>query len=64
MEIGIGEDGHERLNNITGTTHGLTIDIELGRVYFYTILYGDKNFIQMIKGDTAKRLRYGKFIAL
>lgn len=64
VEIGIGEDGHERLNNITGTTHGLTIDIELGRVYFYTILYGDKNFIQMIKGDTAKRLRYGKFIAL
>ncbi len=64
VEIGIGEDGHERLNNITGTTYGLTIDIELGRVYFYTILYGDKNFIQMIKGDTAKRLRYGKFIAL
>ena len=64
VELGIGEDGHERLNNIVGTEHGLIVNIELGRVYFYTILYGEKNFIQMLKGDTAKRLRYGKIIAL
>jgi len=42
----------------------LIVNIELGKVYFYTILYGEKNFIQMLKGDTAKRLRYGKIIAL
>lgn len=64
VELGIGEDGHERLNNIVGTEHGLIVNIELGKVYFYTILYGEKNFIQMLKGDTAKRLRYGKIIAL
>ena len=64
VDMSIGEDGLERLNNITGTSHGLTVDIELGRVYFYTVLYGDKNFMQMLKGDTAKRLRYGKIIAL
>ena len=64
VELGIGEDGYERLNNIVGTEHGLIVNIELGKVYFYTILYGEKNFIQMLKGDTAKRLRYGKIIAL
>ena len=64
VELGIGEDGHEHLNNIVGTEHGLIVNIELGKVYFYTILYGEKNFIQMLKGDTAKRLRYGKIIAL
>ena len=63
-EIVTAEDGHDRLNNITGTSNGLLVDIELGKVYFYAILYGDKNFMQMLKGDTAKRLKYGKIIAL
>ena len=33
-----------------------------GQIYFYTFLYGDKTFMQMLKGDTAKRLVSGKII--
>lgn len=52
----------ERLNDITNSRSGLVIDIIPGQIYFYTFVYGDKTIIQMLKGDTAKKLKSGKII--
>ena len=52
----------ERLNDVMNTGSGLIVDINPGQIYFYTFLYGDKTFMQMLKGDTAKRLVSGKII--
>ena len=52
----------ERLNDVLNTASGLIVDINPGQIYFYTFLYGDKTFMQMLKGDTAKRLVSGKII--
>ena len=52
----------QRLNDIYDSRSGLIIDIELNQIYFYTFLYGDKTFMQMLKGDTAKKLKSGKII--
>ena len=52
----------ERLNDVLNTGSGLIVDINPGQIYFYTFLYGDKTFMQMLKGDTAKRLVSGKII--
>ena len=52
----------ERLNDISDPTQGLTVEIIPGQIYFYTFLYGDKTFVQMMKGDTAKKLKSGKII--
>ena len=55
-------ENKQRLNDIVNSRSGLTIDIEQNRIYFYTFLYGDKTIIQMLKGDTAKKLKSGKLI--
>ena len=52
----------QRLNDIYDSRSGLIVDIELNQIYFYTFLYGDKTFMQMLKGDTAKKLKSGKII--
>ena len=52
----------ERLNDVLNTGSGLIVDINPGQIYFYTFLYGDKTFMQMLKGDTAKKLVSGKII--
>ena len=51
-----------RLNDVIDTRSGLIIDIIPGQIYFYTFLYGDKTIVQMLKGDTAKKLKSGKII--
>ena len=51
-----------RLNDITDSRSGLVIDVNPGQLYFYSFLYGDKTIIQMLKGDTAKKLKSGKII--
>ena len=51
-----------RLNDITNSRSGLVIDINPGQLYLYTFLYGDKTIIQMLKGDTATKLKSGKII--
>lgn len=55
-------ENEQRLNDIVNSRSGLIIDITPGQVYFYTFLYGDKTIIQMLKGDTAKKLKSGKLI--
>ena len=52
----------ERLNDVIDTRSGLIVDIEPNQIYFYTFLYGDKTIVQMLKGDTAKKLKSGKII--
>ena len=52
----------ERLNDIYKTRSGLVVDVMPGQIYFYTFLYGDKTFIQMLKGEQPKRLKYGKIM--
>lgn len=52
----------ERLNDIYNTRSGLLVDVEPNQIYFYTFLYGDKTIIQMLKGEDAKKLKYGKIM--
>jgi len=52
----------ERLNDVYDSRSGLVIDIIPGQIYLYTFLYGDKTFMQMLKGDDAKKLKSGKLI--
>ena len=52
----------ERLNDVVDTRSGLTIELNLEQIYFYTFLYGEKDFMQMVRGDRAKRLKSGKLI--
>ena len=52
----------ERLTDIVDTRSGLIIDLNVEQIYFYTFLFGEKDFMQMIKGDQAKRLKSGKLI--
>ena len=54
----------ERLNNIIDERSGLIIDVIPGQVYFYSFYYGYKTLVQMMRGDTSKKLKSGKFIAL
>ena len=52
----------ERLNDVIDSRSGLIVNIEPNTIYFYTFLYGDKDFMQMLKGDTAKKLKSGKIM--
>ena len=54
----------ERLSDIVNTRSGLTIDLNTEQIYFYTFLYGEKDFMQMVKGDQAKRLKSGKIVLI
>ncbi len=54
----------ERLGDIVNTRSGLTIDLNTEQIYFYTFLYGEKDFMQMVKGDQAKRLKSGKIVLM
>lgn len=55
-------ENDERLNDVFNSRSGLVVDVEPNQIYFYTFLYGDKTFMQMLKGDTAKKLKSGKII--
>ena len=52
----------ERLSDVVDTRSGLTIELNIEQIYFYTFLYGEKDFMQMVRGDRAKRLKSGKLI--
>ena len=52
----------ERLSDVVDTRSGLTIELNIEQIYFYTFLYGKKDFMQMVRGDRAKRLKSGKLI--
>jgi hypothetical protein len=52
----------ERLNDVLDTRSGIEIEVNPEQIYFYTFFYGEKNFMQMLKGDKAKKLKSGKLI--
>ena len=52
----------ERLTDIVNTRSGLIVDINPEQIYFYTFMYGEKDFMQMVRGDKAKKLKSGKLI--
>lgn len=52
----------ERLTDIVDSRSGKEIEVIPEQVYFYTFFYGEKDFVQMMKRDDAKRLKSGKLI--
>ena len=62
VEIVTDQNGIEHVNNISNLSSGLLVDVIPGQIYYYAFYNGDKNFIQMLKGARAKRLKSGKII--
>ena len=54
----------QRLIDIYNERSGLIVDIEPGKIYFYSFYQGDdKTIIQMLKGAKEPKIKSGKFMA-